>query len=258
METNIGNPTATVYRPVAFTGRHPGMTAAGYNRLKRETPSRLPVLLKCAEALFSHVQIQFKACQKAYEQGTLKEADYEKLQDLVYALFDVLESALMELGIKTPNVVLKSGPVKHPFEAVSVQFQALTQAFESCRRANKAGILAEADIANLFMAIERTQGVFYEFADGETEAGKPDFGHRLWLFSDASDSLGLTDTVSFMTEKADAVLTMLGNAFAEEDGPRLNDDAIYYALMTVKHEVADIRSVVKAFHQAGKKQEQRV
>jgi len=242
---NKTNQTATVLRPAAFAARPLS---------KRQTASRLQVLLKCANALFSHVEIQFKACQADYAKGALKAADYEKLRDLIYALFDVLESATWELGIQTDQAALKSAPDKHPFEAVSIAFTALAEAFESCRQADKAATLTEADIANLFMATERMQDVFYEFADDKTEVGKPDFKHRLLLLQDSTDVLGLTDTVDFMINKADAQLTMLGNAFADEDGPRLNDDTVYYALMTVKHELADIKSLVNALHLDSKKQ----
>jgi hypothetical protein len=243
---NKTNQTTTVLRPAAFATRPLS---------KRKIASRLPVALKCALGVFSHAEIQFKACQAAYAQGALKAADYEKLRDWAYALFDVLESAIWELGIETGNSTYQAGPFNHPFEAVSAAFLALSEAADACRQADKACTLAEADLRALFLAAERVQAVFYEFDDDDTDA-RPDLGHRLGLFSDAPDALGLSETVGFMSQKADAVLTMLGNAFAEADAPRLNDDSVYYALMTVKHELADIKSVVKAFYLDSKKDPQ--
>lgn len=245
--------TATVFHPTVFSGGNPGGTAAGRHKLKRQTASRLPVALKCALGVFSHAEIQFKACQAAYAQGALKAAEYEKLRDLIYLLYDVLESALWELGIETGNATFQAGPFQHPFEAVSAAFLALSEAADACRQADKTCTLAEADLRTLFMAAERVQAVFYEFEDDDQDA-RPDLGHRFVLFSDAPDALGLSETVGFMSQKADAVLTMLGNAFAEDDAPRLSDDSVYYALMTVKHELADIKSVVRAFYLASKKE----
>ncbi|MBL1263885.1 hypothetical protein [Candidatus Methylomicrobium oryzae] len=253
--TTPENKTATVFHPAVFSGRNPGATAAGRHKLKRQTASRLPVALKCALGVFSHAEIQFKACQTAYAQGALKAAAYEKLRDLIYLLYDVLESALWELGIETGNATSQAGSVQHPFEAVSAAFLSLSEAADACRQADKTCTLAEADLRALFMAAERVQAVFYDFEDDDQDT-RPDLGHRFGLFSDTPDALGLSETVGFMSQKADAVLTMLGNAFAEADAPRLNDDSVYYALMTVKHELADINSVVKAFHQASKKNPQ--
>jgi hypothetical protein len=240
------NQTTTVLRSAVFTARPLS---------KRKTASRLPVALKCAEGVFSHAQIQFKACQAEYAQGALKASAYEKLRDLVYMLYDVLESALWELDIKTGEATYQTGPVNHPFEAVSAAFLALSETFDACRQADKICTLAEADLRALFMAAERVQAVFYDFEDDDTDT-RPDLGHRFGPFSDAPDALSLRETVGVMSQKADAVLTMLGNAFAEADAPRLNDDSVYYALMTVKHELADIQSVVKAFCLACKKEPQ--
>lgn len=234
---NKTNQTTTVLRPAAFAA------------------SRLPVALKCTEGVFIHVRSQFEICQAEYANGTLTTSSYEKLRDLVYMLYDVLESAIWELDIKTGNATSQTGPVNHPFEAVSAAFQALSVTFEACRQADKACTLAEAELRALFMAAERVQNVFYDLDDDETDT-RPDLGHRLWLFSNPADVLGLTDTVTLMSNKADAVLTMLANMFAEEEGPRLNYDTIYYALMTVSHELADINSVVKAFHQSSKNPQQ--
>jgi|GEM_PF-1481677 len=240
------NQTATVLRPAAFAARPLS---------KRQTASRLPVALKCALGVFSHALIQFNACQAAYAQGKLKASAYERLRDWIYALFDVLESALWELGIKTGNAAYQTDPVNHPFEAVSAAFLALSEAFDACPQADKTSTLAETDLRALFMAVERVQDVFYDFDDDETDT-RPDLGHRLGLFSDPPDALGLSDTVNVMGQKADAVLTMLGNAFAEADTPRLSDDSVYYALMSIKHELADINSVVKAFCLSSKKEPQ--
>lgn len=76
----------------------------------------------------------------------------------------------------------------------------------------------------------------------------PDFGHRLSPVVDIGSSLSLTDTVSMMVNKADAVLTILGNHFAKDDEDRPSDDAIFYALQSIKDELSDIGAVVEAFH----------
>lgn len=86
-------------------------------------------------------------------------------------------------------------------------------------------------------------------ADSSNHDTMPDLGHRLSQIGDIGSSLALSDTVSMMVNKADAVLTMLGNHFAKDDDEdRPSDDAVYYALQSIKDELSDIGAVVEAFH----------
>lgn len=82
---------------------------------------------------------------------------------------------------------------------------------------------------------------------------KPNFAHRLSPLGNIGSTLALSDTVAMMANKADAVLTMLGNHFAKDDDEdRPSDEAIYYALQSARDELADIGAVVSAFHNANK------
>lgn len=261
METKApASQTNTVCRPASFNSRHPGMTAAGYLKLKREAVSRFPVVLACAEGVFSHLKIQFEAYEARYAQGVQDDFGLEKLQEGSRTLFDVLDAGLWDMDTKTKphRNRLKADPAQQPFEAVSEAFQVLAETFDCCRQGNKAGNLTGTDLFNLLSASERLQNVVYEIESdkedrSKTELGKRLFGHRLSLISDFRDVIGLYDTINLMTKKAIATLDNTRNGFAGEDVGRPNDDSVFYALMAVEHELDDIRSVVKGFCEANRK-----
>lgn len=80
-------------------------------------------------------------------------------------------------------------------------------------------------------------------------AGMADFSHRLSPVGLEHGTLALADTVSMSINKAVAVVTMLSNTFAiDDDEGRPSDDAVYYALQSVQHELLDVGAVVEAFH----------
>ncbi|MEQ1621445.1 MAG: hypothetical protein ABL919_08565 [Methylococcales bacterium] len=82
-----------------------------------------------------------------------------------------------------------------------------------------------------------------------------DFSHRLSPMGGMNDALALVDTVSMMVNKADAVLSMLSNAFGEDDdAPLPSRDTVFYSLKSVSDELADIKAVVSAFHTETTKQ----
>lgn len=77
----------------------------------------------------------------------------------------------------------------------------------------------------------------------------PDFSHRLSPVGLEHGTLALADTVSMSINKAVAVVTMLSNSFAiDDDEGRPSDDAVFYALQAVQHELLDVGAVVEAFH----------
>lgn len=84
-------------------------------------------------------------------------------------------------------------------------------------------------------------------------ANMPDFSHRLSPLGGSENTLALVDSVNMMASKAEAVLVMLGNAFAvDEDTDRPSDDAVFYALRSIGDEIADIKATVSAFHRQSK------
>lgn len=262
METKApASQTNTVCRPASFNSRHPGMTAAGYLKLKREAVSRFPVVLACAEGVFSHLKIQFEAYEARYAQGVQDDFGLEKLQEGSRTLFDVLDAGLWDMDTKTKphRNRLKADPAQQPFEAVSEAFQALAETFDCCRQGNKTGNLTDTDLFNLLSASERLQNVVYEIeSDKEdrsrTEPGEPLFEHRLSPISGIQDAPGLYDTVHRMTKKAIAMVATTRKGFAEDDAVRPSGETVFYMLMAVEHELADIKSVVRAFYLASKKE----
>ncbi|MDO9162158.1 MAG: hypothetical protein Q8N35_16070 [Methylococcaceae bacterium] len=82
-----------------------------------------------------------------------------------------------------------------------------------------------------------------------------DFSHRLSPLGGMDNVLALTDTVNMMANKAESILSMLSNAFAEDDEVvRPSDDVIFYSLKSISDELADIKAVVSAFHKETAKQ----
>jgi hypothetical protein len=256
METKApASQTNTVCRPASFNSRHPGMTAAGYLKLKREAASRFPVVLACAEGAFSHLKIQFEAYETCYAQGIRDDFGVEKLQEGSRTLFDVLDAGLWDMGTKTKphRNRLKADPAQQPFDAVSEAFHAVEETFDYCRQANKAGNLTDTDLFNLLSASERLQNVVYDMeSDKEdqsrTEAGEPLFEHRLSPIAGIRDASGLYDTVNGMTKKAIAMVAATRKCFAEDNADRPSSETVFYMLMAVEHELADIRSVFRAFY----------
>lgn len=91
--------------------------------------------------------------------------------------------------------------------------------------------------------------------DAIAEQAMPDFSHRISPLGDQGSALELVDTVNMMINKSDAVLSMLSNAFAEDDEiVRPSDDVVFYSLKSVSDELADIKAVVSAFHKETAKQ----
>ncbi|WAR43727.1 hypothetical protein [Methylomonas rapida] len=81
------------------------------------------------------------------------------------------------------------------------------------------------------------------------KAGQVDFSHRLSPVGFEHGTLALLDTVNMSINKAVAVVTMLSNSFAiDDDEARPSDDAVFYALQAVQHELLDVGAVVEAFH----------
>lgn len=102
--------------------------------------------------------------------------------------------------------------------------------------------------ANLVAAVDWLVMKSAEDESADTDI-EPDFSHRLSPLGDMGNPLALTDTISMMGHKADALLTLLGNHFAKDDDEdRPSDEAIYYALQSIRDEVADMVAVVSAFH----------
>lgn len=91
--------------------------------------------------------------------------------------------------------------------------------------------------------------------DEIVEQAMPDFSHRISPLGDQGSALELVDTVNMMANKAESVLSMLSNGFAgDDDAARPTDDAVFYALWSVKDEIADIKAVMNAFQQTTKNQ----
>lgn len=100
---------------------------------------------------------------------------------------------------------------------------------------------------------EALGGLEAEVLPISAKAGFADFSHRLSPVGDIDNTLAMVDSVNMMASKAEAVLVMLGNTFAEdEDTARPNDNAVFYALRSIGDEIADIKATVSAFHKQTK------
>lgn len=96
---------------------------------------------------------------------------------------------------------------------------------------------------------QKNRGFAAENVPFRAKAGLADFSHRLSPVSLEHGTLALVDTVSMSINKAVAVVTMLSNSFAiDDDAGRPSDDAVFYALQAVQHELLDVGAVVEAFH----------
>lgn len=84
-----------------------------------------------------------------------------------------------------------------------------------------------------------------------TEHLNVDFSHRI---SQSSDNCyrSLSDTVDIMAYQATAILNVLSDQFLtnEDEGKRVSDEIIYWAIEAAIKEIKDIKQVVRAYHKA--------
>jgi hypothetical protein len=83
----------------------------------------------------------------------------------------------------------------------------------------------------------------------QKKAFKPDFNHRLHGLSQGAEEFtisDLTETISLMCERANAMIMAIQTQFADGVGA-LGDKANFAALDAVSHEIADIQAIISAF-----------
>ncbi len=89
-----------------------------------------------------------------------------------------------------------------------------------------------------------------------------DFSHRLGDFDyirtayEPTSTLDLVDAVNAMTDRADAILSMLEYQFIGEPNGRANDGIIFHVIEAALKEIKDVRSIVNAFHNAARLEKQ--
>jgi hypothetical protein len=90
----------------------------------------------------------------------------------------------------------------------------------------------------------------------QTEQNQPnpitiDFSHRLNdCVAALPHTIGLTDTVNTMVNRATSILEILSMQFIDGDQYRSDDTAIFYAIESAIKEIRDIHAVVNACHYA--------
>lgn len=210
-------------------------------------------------AMLSEVVLQF--CTAHAAQGK-SEANNELLTLLAMAkLFDVTCAAVYEEKFNlSPREYDYCPKIQQPsFDEIQLRMDALQRHLENLGTSEAfftrpwlGGLLRLS--ANLVGAIDWLAGEAEPVELGSAiatamENATADLSHRLSPIGDTGNTLAMVDSVNMMGSKAEAVLTMLGNTFAEdEDTARPSDDAVFYALRSIGDEIADIKATVNAFH----------
>lgn len=220
-------------------------------------------------ATFSEVEHRINGLMSHIEKLHGIHQDAHQMSQWMLTLLRRLGNLVGAIECLIDNVDSQAEESNDEIQEIDFYSDSLDDAFRDVNRklmdAGNAAFRAQQLATEYLVRQNRTKPENVEELGRECRLPKPSSGaempsvseYRLSPLGGIDNALALADTVTMSTNKAESIVSMLSHSFSEDgESMRPNDDTVYYALMTVKHELADIRSVVKAFCQAGQKNRQ--
>lgn len=222
------------------------------------------------EEFYPQIFNGYKDLEASEKSGELDQAVISKMLESTCALFDAMEPLIWNMDISPSDYIGGSDDSKDSFDGIRFELMKLGDAFESAKTSNTAGNLSRDNILTIYIGVNGLLGALLNVTTDEKYADPQELASRtvhkeigskaaglsqpLSPSVQAVDVFDLIDTVSTNVEKANAVLSLLGSAFAEDDYPKPNNDTVFYSLLSVKEELNGILATVQAFYEQSEKQ----